>query len=209
VLDLLRHGMSRREIARARGTTLDAVKYHLENISGKLGLSASSELRHWPGFPITSALGRKEQLAMEATSQTAGTAGGEGQLGLGPLGQVSMRAKDVKRVEAFYRDVLGLPHVFTFGDLTFFDLGGTRLYIQARPEKDWVPSSILYFLVDDLARAYEALKSRGVRFQGAPHMIYEDETTGTQEWMAFFDDSEGNTLAIMARVRPEGDSAGG
>jgi hypothetical protein len=31
-------------------------------------------------------------------------------------------------------------------------------------------------------------------------MIYRDDATGSEEWMAFFEDSEGNTLAVMARV---------
>ena len=41
-----------------------------------------------------------------------------------------------------------------------------------------------------------------VRFSGAPHMIYADEATGVEEWMTFFEDGEGNTLALMARVPP-------
>ena len=125
---------------------------------------------------------------------------------LGPLGQVSLLARDVARAEAFYRDVLGLPHVFTFGDLTFFDAAGTRVFIRAVAEREWRPSSILYFLVDDIRTAYEGLLDLGVRFQGAPHLIYSDDATGVEEWMAFFEDSEGNTLAIMSRVQPSAPS---
>lgn len=29
-----------------------------------------------------------------------------------------------------------------------------------------------------------------------------DEQTGTEEWMAFFEDPEGNMLALMSRVAP-------
>ena len=54
VLDLVRHGMRRAEIARRRGTGVNAVKYHLANIGGKLGVGAR-ELRHWPGMPNTTA----------------------------------------------------------------------------------------------------------------------------------------------------------
>ena len=56
------------------------------------------------------------------------------------------------------------------------------------------------FLVPDIAAAHRALTERGVHFQGEPHLIYEDEEMGTEEWMAFFDDPDGNTLALMARV---------
>ncbi len=52
-------------------------------------------------------------------------------LQLGPIGQVALHARDVERTERFYRDTLGLPHIFTFGELAFFDMGGVRLYVQA------------------------------------------------------------------------------
>lgn len=121
---------------------------------------------------------------------------------LGPLGQVSMLGRDAARTEAWYRDVLGLPHVFTFGDLVFFDCGGTRLYIRHVSDDEWRPSSILYFLVPDIGVGHRILTERGVHFKGAPHMIYSDDATGVEEWMAFFDDPDGNTLAIMSRVIP-------
>ena len=35
----------------------------------------------------------------------------------------------------WYKTTLGLPHLFTFGDLAFFDCGGTRLYLTSRVEK--------------------------------------------------------------------------
>lgn len=195
VLDLVRHGLSRREIARRRGISLDAVKYHLDNIGGKLGVAGVAGLRHWPGFPATSPLNRRQQEGMNQTREA---------VQLGPLGQVSLYARDVTRAEAFYRDVLGLPHVFTFGELAFFDCGGTRLYLHAVGEEEWRPGSILYFLVHDIQVAYEDLGGRGVNFTGAPHLIYEDDETHVQEWMAFFEDSEGNTLALMSRVGPAG-----
>jgi catechol 2,3-dioxygenase-like lactoylglutathione lyase family enzyme len=123
-------------------------------------------------------------------------------LRLGPIGQVSLVVRDVARAEAFYRDTLGLPYLFTFGDLAFFDMGGVRLYLQAVEDEKWRPGSHIYFLVDDIRSAYEELGKRGVKFSGAPHRIYTDEATGVEEWMAFFEDSEGNGLAIMSRVAP-------
>lgn len=123
-------------------------------------------------------------------------------LRLGPIAQVSLYARDIARTEAFYRDTLGLPHVFTFGDLMFFDMGGVRLYLHATDEATWRPGSVLYFLVDDIQAAYADLESRGVKFSGAPHLIFTDDKTGIEERLAFFEDSEGNRLAITSRVRP-------
>lgn len=194
VLDWLRHGLNRYEIARRRGTSLDAVKYHVAGIRAKLGVDRTAALREWPGVPAASARANEEG-SMEATA-----------LRLGPIGQVSLYVRDVARAERFYGETLGLPHHFTFGDLAFFDMGGVRLYLHAVGEEKWRPGSIIYFLVDDIGGAWEELQRRGVRTTGAPHNIYTDESTGTEEWMAFFDDGEGNTLALMSRVAGSSDS---
>jgi hypothetical protein len=115
---MLRHGIRRSEIARLRGTSVDAVKYHLANISGKLGVGAR-ELRHWPGIPTTTALARRRTASIMPTTSITTR--------LGPIGQVSLSIRDVARAERFYGEILGLPHVFTFGDLAFFDADGTRI----------------------------------------------------------------------------------
>lgn len=123
-------------------------------------------------------------------------------LHLGSLGQVSMYARDAGVAEAWYRDVLRLPEVFRFGDLVFFECGSVRLYIHAVGDEKWRPSSVLYFMVPDIQAAHDDLVARGIRITSAPHMIYRDEQTGVEEWMAFFEDPDANQLAIMARVAP-------
>jgi len=124
----------------------------------------------------------------------------ESELKLGSLAQVSMVCRSADQTEAWYRDVLRLPEIFRFGDLVFFDCGGTRLYFNQVPADEWRPGSILYFLVDEMTAAVAALAARGVHFQGAPQMIYRDADTGVEEWFAFFDDPDGNMLALLARV---------
>jgi predicted enzyme related to lactoylglutathione lyase len=191
VLDLVRHGLPRAEVARRRGTSVDAVKYHLANIAGKLGV-ATRELRHWPGIPRTSPIGnRRSDPIMTANTD----------IRLGTIGQVSLCIRDVARAEKFYGSTLGLPHVFTFGDLAFFDADGVRLYLNRKDADEWRPSSVVYFLVDDIHATQERLTDGGVHFTGAPHVIYTHDD-GTEEWMTFFDDGEGNTLALMSRVSP-------
>lgn len=125
------------------------------------------------------------------------------QLALGPIGQISRQVADIPRAVEWYGDVLGLRHLFTFGDLAFFDCGGTRLFLS-RPEAGSPPGeSVLYFKTSDINRAYEQLKAKGVTFRGAPHMIHRHES-GMEEWMAFFDDPEGRPLALMSQVTPPG-----
>jgi DNA-binding CsgD family transcriptional regulator/catechol 2,3-dioxygenase-like lactoylglutathione lyase family enzyme len=195
VLDWVRHGLGRAEIARLRGTSVDAVKYHLANISGKLGVSGR-DLRHWPGMPaVRDAQRRRIRQPMSATQPPTVTSG------LGRIGQVSLSIRDVARAERFYGETLGLPHVFTFGDLAFFDAGGTRLYLHRKGPDEWTAGSILYFVVDDVTASQESLTAAGVKFTGAPHRIFTHDD-GTEEWMTFFEDGEGNTLALMSSVQP-------
>jgi catechol 2,3-dioxygenase-like lactoylglutathione lyase family enzyme len=166
------------------------VRYHLRNIAGKIGVDTTLELRAWPGFPATSArVARRNELM-------------EHKLELGPIGQVSMLTRSASAAEAWYHDVLGVPHIFTFGDLVFFDCRGTRLYIREVPDDQWRTGSILYFTVSDIGAAHPERTDRAVHFTGAPHMIFRDDTTGVEDWMAFFEDPDGNTLSIMSRVEP-------
>jgi catechol 2,3-dioxygenase-like lactoylglutathione lyase family enzyme len=114
------------------------------------------------------------------------------------IGQIARSVGDIAASEAWYRDVLGLPHLFTFGKLAFFDCGGTRLMLSG--EGGAKPESILYLRVPDIAAAHAELTSRGVKFTHAPHMIHR-HADGTEEWMAFFEDPDGRPLAIMVQAR--------
>jgi len=200
VLDGLRHGMSRRQIAERRGVSGYAVRYHARNIARKIGVAGVSELRYWPGIPAASAITAKKR--GEHIMQAAVPEQHEGPATLGPLGQVSLLARDIGRAEVFYRDRLGLAHLFTFGDLAFFACGATRLFLRQAAD-NWHPGSVLYFTVPDIHASYQDLASKGVAFDGAPHLIHRHDD-GTEEWMAFFGDTEGNTLALMSQVPPAG-----
>ena len=60
-------------------------------------------------------------------------------------------------------------------------------------------TTILYFQVPDIHGAYQELQSRGITFDGAPHLIHRHDS-GVEEWMAFFKDPDGQPLAIMAQT---------
>lgn len=121
--------------------------------------------------------------------------------GVTQIGQVAVTIRDLERAIAFYRDVLGVRMLFRVAQLAFFDCAGVRLMLSApeKPELDH-PSSILYFNVPDLQAAHATLHARGVAFHGPPHLVAR--MPDHELWMAFFDDSEGNTLALMSEVRP-------
>ena len=125
-----------------------------------------------------------------------------GQLQLGPIGQISRHVNDIAKAEAWYRDVLGLAHLYTFGNLAFFGCGGTRLFLEKHDGSEGEGDSLIYFKVDDINAAHDELSRRGVHFVDGPHMIHRHQN-GVEEWMAFFDDVDGKLLAIMAQVAPK------
>ena len=49
---------------------------------------------------------------------------------LGPLGQVARPVKDIEAARRWYGDVLGLKHLYSFGNLAFFQLGEVRLFLS-------------------------------------------------------------------------------
>lgn len=115
------------------------------------------------------------------------------------IGQIAMRAHDVERATTFYRDTLGLTHLFSAGTLSFFDCGGIRLMLSLpEPEYDHA-GSIIYFRVDDIEARHAELKAKGVDFIAPPHLIAR--MPDHDLWMTFFRDSEGNTLGLMAEKR--------
>ena len=120
------------------------------------------------------------------------------------LHQVSQRAHDLDRAIAFYRDVLGCPFIAGFNPpgLAFFDLGNTRLLLEAS-----APSVVLYLEVDDIAAVHQRLLAANVAFVADPQRIHLDDAghfgpVGGEEWMAFFRDSEDNLLALVERRPP-------
>ena len=115
------------------------------------------------------------------------------------LGQVAVSIQDIERAIAFYRDTLGLKFLFRAGHLAFFDLGGVRLMLSP-PERDHKEfSSVLYFRVSHIQKAYAQLKAEKVEFVGAPNLIAR--MPDHELWLAEFKDGEGNFMALMSEVR--------
>src|SRR5579859_3439892 len=121
------------------------------------------------------------------------------EVALNSIGQIAILVKDVARATEFYRDKLGMKHLFATGNLSLFDCGGVRLMLD-KPEKTEAGTSIIYFKVAEINQAHEQMKSRGVEFVDKPHLIAR--LPDHELWMTFFRDSEGNLLSIMSEVRP-------
>jgi methylmalonyl-CoA/ethylmalonyl-CoA epimerase len=116
------------------------------------------------------------------------------------IAQIAIVCKDVERAKAFYRDALGLPHLFDAPPgLSFFQCGSVRLML-ARAEGDASGSSTLYFLVSDIEHSAQRLELRGVTFAAPAHLIAK--MPDHDLWLAEFRDSEGNVMALMEEKRP-------
>jgi methylmalonyl-CoA/ethylmalonyl-CoA epimerase len=123
--------------------------------------------------------------------------------GLSQIGQIAVNVQDVERATAFYRDTLGMRFLFAFPGLAFFDCGGVRLMLsRAEDPKLDHPASILYYRVADIEATHQALAARGVRFETGPHLVAR--MPDHELWLAEFNDSEDNILALMAEKRPAG-----
>jgi methylmalonyl-CoA/ethylmalonyl-CoA epimerase len=117
------------------------------------------------------------------------------------LAQVAQHAEDLDRAAAFYERLLGSPPLARFDPpgLLFFGLGdGTRLLLEKAAS-----SALLYLSVDDVVTRIEDLRADGVVVEAEPHVIFShtDDTlgpAGSDEWMAFVRDSEGNLVGLVS-----------
>jgi len=122
------------------------------------------------------------------------------------LHQITQPVEDRNRAKAFYRDVVGLPFLGEFDPpgLVFFDLGGgTRLLFEG----PGASSTVLYLGVDDIEASRARIEAAGVTFEDEIHLIHTHggnlgQPAGTEEWMCFFRDSEGNLLGLCERRGP-------
>ena len=113
--------------------------------------------------------------------------------------QVAQRADDLARATRFYADLLGAEPAATYDPpgLVFFDLDGLRLLLDRG-----APSALHYLGVDDIDSTVARLRELGSRIEAEPHVIFRhDDATlgpaGTEEWMAFVHDSEGNLVGLV------------
>ena len=125
-------------------------------------------------------------------------------MNLSRIEQVAIPVLDLARATAFYRELLGMKLLFEVPpQLAFFDCDGVRLALSIASDPMYEPpGSIIYYRVADIDTAYAELEQRGVEFLRGPHLIARLDAV--EVWMAFFKDTEGNTLAITSErpVKP-------
>ena len=114
------------------------------------------------------------------------------------IGQLSITVSDIDASVRWYRDVLGLPHLFTVEGqpMAFLQAGDVRLYLGVTADERYRSRPVVYYSVDDVEAAYAEVTGRGATSLSAPHMVHRDG--GTELWMAFVADPDDNPVALMA-----------
>src|SRR6185295_7261279 len=120
------------------------------------------------------------------------------------VGQLLVPVDDFERGVAFYRDVLGLPFLFSAPpQMAFFMCGAVRLLIGVPPPGQTAQrSATIYFRVSDIKKVHAPLTGQGVRFQADPHVVHRTPTA--ELWLADFTDPDDNQLALMSEVTVSG-----
>lgn len=120
----------------------------------------------------------------------------------GVVVQVAQRVENLRRAVFFYQRLLGQPAdaVFDPPGLAFFVLDGVRLLLDREAS-----SSLVYLRVGDVRTRVAELRADGVIIEGEPAVIYQHEDAtlgpaGSDEWMAFVRDSEGNTVGLVSHT---------
>jgi methylmalonyl-CoA/ethylmalonyl-CoA epimerase len=121
---------------------------------------------------------------------------------LSRIKQIAVPVNDVDKAKAFYKDVLGMPHLFDAPPaLSFFDCGGIRLMLcgPAAQGKDGDRQhAVLFYEVSDINKTYASITASGAPSLAAPHVIAR--MNGRDVWIAEMSDGQGNAVSLISEV---------
>lgn len=118
------------------------------------------------------------------------------------ISQLHISVSDVERSVEFYRDVLGLRHLFTVPGqpMAFFDASGVRLYLGVPEDEAFRSRPVVYYAVEDVDAAYTAVAGRGAKPISPPHRVHSDDEG--ELWMAFVADPDGTPVGLSEQREP-------
>jgi methylmalonyl-CoA/ethylmalonyl-CoA epimerase len=121
---------------------------------------------------------------------------------LSKIKQIALPVADVNEAKRFYKDVLGMQHLFDAPPaLSFFDCGGVRLMLAgpaAQGPDGNDQHAVLFYDVADIKPTYSAIVSAGAKSRSEPHII--TRMNGREIWIAEMEDGQGNIVALMSEV---------
>jgi catechol 2,3-dioxygenase-like lactoylglutathione lyase family enzyme len=108
---------------------------------------------------------------------------------------------DIEKAKKFYGETIGLKVSEDHGVLTLHLAGGNNVLIYPKPNHVPATFTVLNFPVDDVDRAVDELKKRGVRFEiyDLPDLKTDEKRImrGNGPTIAWFKDPAGNILSVL------------
>jgi predicted enzyme related to lactoylglutathione lyase len=113
--------------------------------------------------------------------------------------QLLIPVEDFERGVSFYRDVLGIPLLFSAPpQMAFFQCDAIRLLVGVTPAGQKAQrGSAIYFSVRDIEGVHSSLREKGVEFKAPPHVV--NRSGRSETWLAEFVDPDGNQLALLSQ----------
>jgi predicted enzyme related to lactoylglutathione lyase len=113
------------------------------------------------------------------------------------IGQVAITVSDVEKAIGFYRDVLGVPFLFSAGpQLAFLRAGDVRVMLSTPQGSGQVgANSILYFRTTDIESTHSAIIERGAVNERSPQLAAK--MPDHELWLSFVRDPDGNLVGLM------------
>jgi methylmalonyl-CoA/ethylmalonyl-CoA epimerase len=126
----------------------------------------------------------------------------DGNAALSKIRQIALPVRDIGEATRFYRDTLGMRHLFDAPPtLSFFDCGGVQLMLAgpAGQGKDGEQQhAVLFYDVSDIKAAHSRIKSSGAKSLEEPRVI--TRMNGREIWISSVSDGQGNVVGLMSDV---------
>jgi methylmalonyl-CoA/ethylmalonyl-CoA epimerase len=121
---------------------------------------------------------------------------------LSKIRQIALPVREITEAKRFYRDILGMRHLFDAPPgLSFFDCGGVQLML-AGPEgqgKDGEQQhGVVFYDVSDIKGTHAKIESSGARTLEAPRIVAR--MNGREIWVSAVSDGQGNVVGLMSEV---------
>jgi methylmalonyl-CoA/ethylmalonyl-CoA epimerase len=119
---------------------------------------------------------------------------------LSRIKQIAIPVDSVDEAKNFYRDTLGLRHLFDAPPaLSFFDCGGVQLMLAgpgAQGKDGNQQHAVLFYDVSDIKKTHARIKASGAKSLAEPRVIAR--MNGREIWVCELSDGQGNVVGLMS-----------
>jgi predicted enzyme related to lactoylglutathione lyase len=119
---------------------------------------------------------------------------------LSRIRQIALPVRDTSEAKRFYRDILGLRHLFDAPPgLSFFDCGGVQLMLagpDGQGKDGGEQHAVLFYDVADIKGTHARIESSGAKSLEEPRVIAR--MNGREIWVSSISDGQGNVVGLMS-----------